>query len=428
MLDWGNQFNICCFLDNNNYDSPWHQFEAVLAADASHTLEVNAGNAFSALQEFHQTHNDWLFGHLAYDLKNETVPGLQSKHTDGIGFPDLCFFVPRVLIQLEKEQVHIGGIAFTEREAVAVYNAVLRMPVYVTSGGKQPAVVPPNHRYVVNSALPFLQSRLGHQRYINAVKALQQHILQGDCYEVNLCRDNFMENVTIDPPALFAQLNTLSPSPFAAYYRLGHRYLACSSPERFIQKKGNTVISQPIKGTSRKDADPVKDRQLQEALLGSEKERAENVMVVDLVRNDLSHTALQGTVEVTELFGIYSFAHVHHMISTISAQLSPQTPFTEVLRTTFPMGSMTGAPKIRVMQLIEQYEETRRGLYSGAVGYITPAGDFDFNVVIRSMLYNASNKYLSFQTGSAITFYSDPEKEWEECLLKAAAMEKTITG
>ncbi|MEV4881890.1 anthranilate synthase component I family protein [Chitinophaga ginsengisegetis] len=414
MLDWGNQFNICCFLDNNNYDSPWHQYEAILAADALHTLEVNAGNAFPALQQFHQTHGGWLFGHLAYDLKNETVPGLQSQHHDGIGFPDMHFFVPRIIIQLQKEQVHIGGEAFSKEEAQEILTAVLQMPVDTMP--------------VVTSPVQPLQSRLDHQRYIAAVKSLQQHILQGDCYEVNFCRENFMENISIHPPALFTRLNALSPSPFAAYYRLHHRYLACSSPERFVQKKGNTVISQPIKGTSRKDANPETDRQLQQELLNSAKERAENVMVVDLVRNDLSHTALQGTVEVTELFGIYSFAHVHHMISTVSAQLSPETPFTEVLRNAFPMGSMTGAPKIRVMQLIEQYEQTRRGLYSGAVGYITPAGDFDFNVVIRSMLYNAENRYLSFQTGSAITFYSDPEKEWEECLLKAAAMEKTVIG
>jgi len=414
MLDWGNQFNICCFLDNNNYDSPWHQYEAILAADALHTLEVNAGNAFPALQQFYQTHGGWLFGHLAYDLKNETVPGLQSQHHDGIGFPDMHFFVPRVIIQLQKEQVHIGGEAFSKEEAQEILTAILHMPADATP--------------VVTSPVQPLQSRLDHQRYIAAVKSLQQHILQGDCYEVNFCRENFMENISIHPPALFTRLNALSPSPFAAYYRLHHRYLACSSPERFVQKKGNTVISQPIKGTSRKDANPETDRQLQQELLNSAKERAENVMVVDLVRNDLSHTALQGTVEVTELFGIYSFAHVHHMISTVSAQLSPETPFTEVLRNAFPMGSMTGAPKIRVMQLIEQYEQTRRGLYSGAVGYITPAGDFDFNVVIRSMLYNAENRYLSFQTGSAITFYSDPEKEWEECLLKAAAMEKTVIG
>jgi para-aminobenzoate synthetase component 1 len=414
MLDWGNQFNICCFLDNNNYDSPWHQYEAILAADALHTLEVPAGNAFPALQAFYNTHQDWLFGHLAYDLKNETVPGLQSQHFDGIGFPDMCFFLPRVVIQLRKGQVHIGGEAFSEQDAYAVFTACLRMPVNV---------VPAR-----NSRLQPLRNRLDHQRYITAVKELQQHILRGDCYEVNFCRENYMEDVSVYPPALFAQLNALSPAPFGAYYRLHNRYMACSSPERFMQKKGNTVISQPIKGTSRKDPDPVIDQQLQQQLLHNAKERAENVMVVDLVRNDLSHTALQGTVKVTELFGIYSFAHVHHMISTVAAQLPPQLPFTEVLRTSFPMGSMTGAPKMRVMQLIEQYEQTRRGLYSGAVGYITPTGDFDFNVVIRSMLYNADNQYLSFQTGSAITFYCDPEKEWEECLLKAAAMEKTIIG
>lgn len=414
MLDWGNQFNICCFLDNNSYDSPWHQYEAILAADALQTLEVTAGNAFPALQAFHNTHQDWLFGHLAYDLKNETVPGLQSQHYDGIGFPDMCFFLPRVVIQLQKGQVHIGGESFSEQDAFAVYTACLRMPVHVAR--------------VRNSPLQPLQSRLDHQRYITAVKALQQHILQGDCYEVNFCRENYMEQISVHPPALFAQLNALSPAPFAAYYRLDQHYMACSSPERFMQKTGDTVISQPIKGTSRKDPDPAIDRQLQQQLFHSAKERAENVMVVDLVRNDLSHTALQGTVKVTELFGIYSFANVHHMISTVAAQLPPQLPFTEVLHTAFPMGSMTGAPKIRVMQLIEQYEQTRRGLYSGAVGYITPAGDFDFNVVIRSMLYNAGNQYLSFQTGSAITFYSDPEKEWEECLLKAAVMEKTIIG
>lgn len=414
MLDWGNQFNICCFLDNNNYSSPWHRYEAILAADALHTLGINAGNAFPALQQFHQTHGDWLFGHLAYDLKNETVPGLQSNHYDGIGFPDMHFFVPRVIIQLQNDQAHIGGGFLTREQAGEIFTAVLNTP--------------PDAAPVVTSAAQPLQSRLDHQRYITAVKNLQQHILQGDCYEVNFCRENFVENINIHPPALFTRLNNLSPSPFAAYYRLHERYLACSSPERFIRKEGSAVISQPIKGTSRKDADPVKDRQLQQDLLNSAKERAENVMVVDLVRNDLSRTAMQGTVEVTELFGIYSFAHVHHMISTVAAQLSPGTSFTEVLRNAFPMGSMTGAPKIRVMQLIEQYEQTRRGLYSGAVGYITPAGDFDFNVVIRSMLYNANNRYLSFQTGSAITFYSDPEKEWEECLLKAAAMEKTING
>jgi para-aminobenzoate synthetase component 1 len=149
-------------------------------------------------------------------------------------------------------------------------------------------------------------------------------------------------------------------------------------------------------------------------------------MVVDLVRNDLSKVCEEGTVQVDELFGIYSFPQVHQMISTISGKLKNNISFSEIIRATFPMGSMTGAPKRRVMQLIEQYETTKRGIFSGAVGYISPDGDFDFNVVIRSIMYNKSSGYLSFQTGSAITFYSDPQAEWEECLLKAEAMKKVF--
>lgn len=408
MLNWGNQFNICCLLDNNNYPSDYHRFEALLAADALQTLETNAGNAFPALENFYATHRDWLFGHLAYDLKNETVPGLHSQNPDSTGFPDMHFFQPRVIIFLKNNEAHIGGIHFTVEDATAVYRDVIRMPVAVNAPSAP--------------RLSALQARLDHTRYIDAVKGLQAHILRGDCYEVNFCRENFMEHASVYPPALFSQLNALSPAPFAAYYRLQDRYLISSSPERYLQKTGNTVISQPIKGTSRKDADPATDKALQEALRNNPKERAENIMVVDLVRNDLSHTALRGSVHVKELCGIYSFAQVHQMISTVAAEMAPGTRLTDILRHTFPMGSMTGAPKIRVMQLIEEYEQSRRGLYSGAVGYITPEGDVDFNVVIRSILYNASRQYLSFQTGSAITFYSNPQLEWEECLLKAAAM------
>jgi para-aminobenzoate synthetase component 1 len=230
----------------------------------------------------------------------------------------------------------------------------------------------------------------------------------------------------VNPLTLFQRLNTLSPAPFAAYYRVNDKYLVCSSPERFMQKKGPLVISQPIKGTIRREDDATADAFNRQALLQNSKERAENVMVVDLVRNDLSHTASPGSVKVTELFGIYSFAHVHHMISTVTAIPEPGLPFTEIIRQAFPMGSMTGAPKLRVLQLIEEYEKSRRGLFSGALGYITPEGDFDFNVVIRSILYNEGNRYLSFPTGSAITYYADPEKEWEECLLKAASMKNVL--
>ncbi|RAJ74000.1 para-aminobenzoate synthetase component 1 [Chitinophaga dinghuensis] len=414
MLNWASQFNICCLLDNNDYPSSYHQFEVILAADAVDSLQLPAGNAFDELLRFHNTHQDWLFGHLAYDLKNEVVNTLHSSNPDGTGFPDMFFFRPRIMMMLEKNQVHIGMENATVDHARDIFQQCLEMPAAIadnTAAISQP-----------------LQSRLQHDAYIAAVQSLQDHILRGDCYEVNFCRESFIEGADVYPPALYHRLSQLSPAPFAAYYRLNDRYMVCSSPERFMQKKGNTVISQPIKGTSRKDKDPQQDEALKKALFNNAKERAENVMVVDLVRNDLSHTAVRGSVKVTELFGIYSFAQVHHMISTVTAEIRPELPFTAVLKEAFPMGSMTGAPKIRVMELIESHEKSRRGLYSGAVGYITPQGDFDFNVVIRSILYNAATKYLSFQTGSAITFYSDPEKEWEECLLKAAALRKVLSA
>ena len=161
-------------------------------------------------------------------------------------------------------------------------------------------------------------------------------------------------------------------------------------------------------------------------LLQSSKEKSENVMVVDLVRNDLSRICKAGSVKVDELFGLYSFPHVHQMISTISGDLADGLNWIDCIKASFPMGSMTGAPKKRVMELIEQYEQTKRGLFSGAIGYVKPGGDFDFNVVIRSILYNEADRYLSFQTGGGITYNSDAEKEYEESLLKAEAMMKVL--
>ncbi len=186
-------------------------------------------------------------------------------------------------------------------------------------------------------------------------------------------------------------------------------------------------MSQPIKGTSQRViGDKSKDELSKEGLMHSAKDRSENVMVVDLVRNDLSRVCKEGTVKVDELYGVYSFPQVHQMISTVSGELKDDISFSEILKATFPMGSMTGAPKKRVMELIEQYEQTKRGIFSGAVGYISPDGDFDFNVVIRSIMFNAATNFLSFQAGSGITWYSDPEKEWEECLMKAAAIKKVL--
>ena len=255
------------------------------------------------------------------------------------------------------------------------------------------------------------------------IEKLRTHIRDGDCYEINFCNESFCTDAVIHPLAAFEKLNRLSPAPFAAYYKLADKTLMCASPERYLYKERARILAQPIKGTARRDADSAKDKEQKANLRESLKEQAENVMIVDLMRNDLARFCALGSVHVEELFGIYSFPQVHQMISTISGTLrNGLSPF-EALRCSFPMGSMTGAPKVIVMKMIEQYEKARRGLFSGSVGYCSPEGDFDFNVVIRSLFYNRNAKYLSYQTGGAITYGSDAEQEWQEVLLKASALE-----
>ena len=248
------------------------------------------------------------------------------------------------------------------------------------------------------------------------------HIHRGDIYEANFCMEFYAKNADIVPFDTYQKLNSISEPPFAVFFRNYKQYLMSASPERYIRKEGDKIISQPIKGTARRSDNPVEDKAIQEELYNNEKERSENIMIVDLVRNDLSRTAIKGSVKVEELCGPYAFKQVHHLISTVVSELKTEFSPVDVIKTTFPMGSMTGAPKISAMQIIEKLEETKRGLYSGAVGYFTPESDFDFNVVIRSILYNEENKYISFSVGSAITSKAIPEMEYEECLLKARAM------
>jgi para-aminobenzoate synthetase component 1 len=407
MLNWCNRFNICCFLDNHQYHLSHHSVECLIAAGSVSSIRMNAGNAFTALKQFHSANNDWIFGHLAYDLKNE-IEALSSSNPDYIGFPDLFFFVPEVIIELSESSASIGSLTNNHED---IRSEIGNMPARITDKEHD----------------AHIRSRYTRQEYIDIVEKLRQHILRGDCYEINFCQEFFADNAALDPLALHAQLSATSPNPFSAFYKLDDCFLSCMSPERYLKKEGSRLLSQPIKGTARRHPDdPALDALNLQGLLASDKERAENVMVVDLVRNDLSRICRQGTVKVDELCAVYSFPQVHQMISSVSGEQRDNTHWTEAIRATFPMGSMTGAPKKKVMELIERYEAARRGLFSGSIGYVKPSGDFDFNVVIRSVLYNAANKYLSFQTGSAITFSSDPEKEYEECLLKAAAIKKAL--
>ncbi len=406
MLNWSKQFNIFCLLDNRQYQFEVPAFECLLAVGCKKSIEINSGKAFEELRNFYNDQDDWLFGHFAYDLKNETEQ-LNSANFDGVGFPDLSFFVPEIILKLSEEKVTI----LCETDAAMIYDAVVSSSV---------SFIP------AKSAIE-IQHRIPRSVYLNTIKELQQHILRGDCYEINFCQEFFAENVLIDPLFVYQRLTALSPNPFSALYRWNGRYCLCASPERYLKKKRNKIISQPIKGTAKRNIqNEILDEQYKQRLFNSEKEKSENVMVVDLVRNDLSRVCREGSVRVEELFGIYSFPQVHQMISTISGEVAENVHAVDIIKATFPMGSMTGAPKKRVMQLIEQYEQTRRGLFSGAIGYFSPEGDFDFNVVIRSILYNAPSGYLSFQTGSAITFYSDAENEYAECLLKAEVIKQVL--
>lgn len=409
MLSWCNsRFNICSFLDNHHYRLPGNSYECLVGCGEISILQFNAGIALEQLRQWLQQHEDeWRFGHLGYDLKAE-IDDLPSLHENKTGFSDLCFFVPQYVLQLSETELKIGSVANDHDEVFATIKA---------------------HTLQNAEAKQALQikERLSKEQYIDVIETVRKHILRGDCYELNYCMEFFAEDAQFDPLQCYQSLATISPNPFSAFYKVNNSYLICASPERFLRRENNKLISQPIKGTIRRNnADAVADDLLKQQLYKSEKDRSENVMVVDLVRNDLSRICKEGSVQVDELFGIYSFPQLYQMISTISGEVNDALTFTDVLRATFPMGSMTGAPKRKVMQLIEQYEQSRRGLFSGAVGYIAPNGDFDFNVVIRSIFYNAASNYLSYMVGSGITFYSNAAEEYEECLLKADAIRKVL--
>ncbi len=409
MLNGCNRFNICAFLDNHQYRLPGQHYECVAAYGAVHMIKAVEGDALPALQAFVDQQDDWCFGHLSYDLKNE-IYGLQTLQPNHIGFPDLCFFVPQYVVVLREQEVSIGSL---ENDHEAFWNALQQAET--TTLAPQPAIR--------------LMERVSRAHYLETIKQIRQHIRRGDCYELNYCMEFFAESVRVDPLHLYRSLTTVSPNPFSAYYKIESSSLVCASPERFLSKEGDRLFSQPIKGTlHRHHENALEDERLKQQLFSSSKERSENVMVVDLVRNDLSRVCREGTVRVEELFGIYSFPQVHQMISGISGTLKPGTSFTEIIRALFPMGSMTGAPKQRVLELIDRYEQSRRGIFSGAVGYLKPNGDFDFNVVIRSMMYNAQSGYLSYLVGSGITFYSDAAAEYEECVLKAEAMRAVLSS
>jgi len=412
LLYFSGQYGEACLLDNLNYNSPLQAFEYLWAADSLQQFTLSAPNQFPLLESFlSDCRGKWVFGHLAYEL-GTILRGKYFTSSSPDGFAPLCFFVPRYVVKYQAARLQLI-VQNNDEDPSLVWSKLIAQPVPVAGMGHPLR----------------MQPRLSREVYIEKIDALRRHILRGDCYEINFCQEFFAEQIpaNLSPELLYQNLVRASPNPFATYYRQQGSSLMCASPERFLARRGQQLISQPIKGTaSRNLANEQADRQQAINLQASAKERSENVMVVDLVRNDLSQICRRGTVQVDELFGLYTYPQVHQLISTISGTLAGGVSFIDILKATFPMGSMTGAPKTRVMQLIEAYETTQRGLFSGSVGYIAPNGDFDFNVVIRSLLYNSLTHYLSYQVGSGITWYSKPADEYEECLLKATAIQKVL--
>lgn len=404
-LHIANQSKHVLFLNSNTANNSIYpqgiDYDWLLAFEAKELLMSNE-NSFNSLKSFFESKKDWLFGHFNYDLKNQ-VEALTSTQNDSIGFPELHFFQAKFVLYAKKNKCFAE---IFEEDKACLFRLVEDVKNIKTSSYD-----------LISSKINFFSS-ISKDEYIERFTSLQKHIQRGDIYEVNFCK-SLIASAQIDSLNSFLQLVNLSPSPFSAYYKLFDKYAMCASPERYIQHKNKQLLSQPIKGTNARGLTEVQDKAQREKLLNSKKERSENVMIVDLVRNDLSRVAAKGSVRVSELFGVYPFATVNQMISSVEAELKEGVHPIDAIQASFPMGSMTGAPKISAMQLIEKHENFKRGLYSGSLGYIDPQGNFDFNVVIRTLLYNENTLQLMYPVGGAITALADANEEWDETELKA---------
>ncbi len=410
LLSWGAQHDHCIWLDSNDYEAPHGRYQAILAVGCYKKLSTEAKGAFEALEAFQQKATDWLFGYLSYDLKND-VEKLTSHNFDGLHFPELYFIQPEKVLLLKE-----GGIAF---QYISAYANEIESDWEAIQ--KQGEVEDDFHQTDIKIHL-----RTTKDSYHDKVTTMLSHIERGDIYEANFCQEFYSEDVSLNPLKTYWHLNEISKPPFATFLKLEEFHALSASPERYLQKQGITIISQPIKGTAKRSPNRTEDEALSHYLAKDPKERSENIMITDLVRNDLSRFAKKGSVTVEELCKVYTFEQVHQLISTVRCEVAPEDAPVRFLKETFPMGSMTGAPKVSAMKIIEELEDAKRGLYSGAIGYFTPEGDFDFNVVIRSILYNSKRKYVSYSVGGAITSNSIPEKEYEECLIKAKAMREAL--
>ncbi|MAQ31683.1 MAG: aminodeoxychorismate synthase component I [Flavobacteriales bacterium] len=408
VIEYVRRFDTFCFLDSNDCKKKDNSFDYLIAFSKINETN-NSNDPIHELDHFLNANKNWAFGYLSYDLKNY-IENLDSQNYDNHAFPVIHFFIPQIILKIKEFEL---SIITSLSDSKSFFDELL-------------TEIQSHKLKIKNTFKVNLKSRVDKATYIKNIHKIKRHLKRGDIYEMNYCQEFYADSILIDPFSLFFNLNCLSKAPFSSFYRVKNNYILCASPERFLKRTGNTIISQPIKGTIKREQDHLVDEENKNKLLNSSKDIAENVMIVDLVRNDLSRFAQKNTVIVNELSKLYTYKDVHHLISTISCKIPQNMSVVDIIKSTFPMGSMTGAPKIRSMELIEHFESTLRGAYSGSIGYISPEKEFDFNVIIRSLFYNQQSKYLSCMVGGAITLDSDPESEYQECLIKAKSIFKVL--
>lgn len=390
--EWLRDFEQFCWLDSGNFEG-----KHLIALGIRSEFIGSGSQDLDQLQKWLDRHSEYAFGYFNYELKNQ-LETLESNNSKLIEFPDLYFFTPEIMIKGDGKKWEIFSETSFDHD------------VLIKDMQREESTLPAIQIH--------LKSQISKSDYLNSLRNIQDHIQLGDIYEMNFCQAFYANSSSIDPFHTYSRIRRKVGGPLSSFSRFGNKYILSSSPERYLQKTGSKVISEPIKGTLKRSEDPKQDKALRQELKNSEKDRAENIMIVDLVRNDLSHVAKKSSVKVEELCEIYSFPKVHQMISRVSCEFDDRLNLVDIIRHSFPMGSMTGAPKIRAMELIEKYESFSRQLYSGSIGYFDPEGNFDFNVLIRTLFIDQSKDLCLIPAGGAITILSDPEEEYEECLLK----------
>lgn len=354
--------------------------------------------------------DDWVFGALRYEWRNVLEPAVfgdasepEARHCE--------WFVPRHVMEWNGPALSLHVLPGGEQAALDWAGSFFRP----TKEAPDPI------------ALHWTE-HCSREDYLSNVRTLLTHIHRGDIYEVNYCTERTATHRDFDPFTAFDPLLRLSAAPFAGFYRNRNEFALCASPERFLAFDQDKVLGQPMKGTRPRSAEPDEDKRLALELAADPKERSENIMALDVMRHDLSRIAASRSVSVDALCTVLSLPRVHQMISVVSARMRDGTTPLDAIRAAFPMASMTGAPKVRAMQLIQEIEGGARGLFSGSLGFFAPDGTGDFNVVIRTLLHDARSGLLSLSTGSAITALCDPEREWEECQLKARSVIDAIAN